>query len=303
MSTGQRRDLVPSSAKAVLCTPGAVCDEAPSVSALLTTRGRGAYTGARTVGRHSVFHWRFHVRRIAQSLRGMIDALHPDAAEHSDALLALTDEAQLRPRLDALAAFALREYAARFDGDEERKIVLLVTLEREPQLFCHVSALLDAPKIPTIVATVPAHRDNPTAKDTQWVEARLKYQVDPDVTELLLVNDGVVLEGSSSNFFAVKDGVVFTASTGMLPGSMQDVLATICPRLDVRIADEAPRIADAASWDEAFLTSTSRFVLPIGTIRLHEPAGAEIKLPSIALGSRLRQYIVDNAAEFSVRLV
>jgi len=59
-----QRDLVPSSGKAVLCTPDAVCADVPSVSDLLTTRARGAYTGARTVGRHSVFHWRFHVRRI-----------------------------------------------------------------------------------------------------------------------------------------------------------------------------------------------------------------------------------------------
>ena len=58
-----------------------------------------------------------------------------------------------------------------------------------------------------------------SSQDSAWVAQRMALEEEKpaDVNEVLLQDrDGNVLEGSSSNFFAVMDGVVYTAGEGVL---------------------------------------------------------------------------------------
>ncbi|NJL93533.1 MAG: hypothetical protein HC915_07275 [Anaerolineae bacterium] len=59
------------------------------------------------------------------------------------------------------------------------------------------------------VITIDAQRENPASKTTDWFHARAQWNADlpPDVYETLLVSaEGHLLEGSSSNFYAICAG-------------------------------------------------------------------------------------------------
>ena len=92
-----------------------------------------------------------------------------------------------------------------------------------------------------------------------------------------------LLEGLSSNFFAVYGGKVYTAAEGVLPGTVRDVVLSVCERhqipvvLEVRscclfgcwwVTDfpmilQAPVLSTLQDWEGAFISSTSRLVLPL----------------------------------------
>lgn len=91
---------------------------------------------------------------------------------------------------------------------------------------------------------------------------------DAGAHEALLVRDGVVLEGSQSNLFAVRDGTLITYPT------CNYILAGITRALVLEIADqlgipsrEAPIYLDQlGTMDELFLTGTTTEVMPISSV-------------------------------------
>ena len=85
------------------------------------------------------------------------------------------------------------------------------------------------------------------------------------VQEAVLLKDNFITEGSRSNIFMVKDGVVFThpKSTTILPGTERDLVLTLCQENAISITEEAFSLLDFQQADEAFITSTTSEVMPI----------------------------------------
>lgn len=112
--------------------------------------------------------------------------------------------------------------------------------------------------------TIPgAARRNPEAKTTDWVLNRDAFMVPEGVFQGLLVSDdGDILEGTSTNFYAVLEGTLRTAGGGMLPGIAQKVVFDVAPTI-MPLVKEAVRVADIPSLQEAFITSSSRGVVPV----------------------------------------
>lgn len=83
--------------------------------------------------------------------------------------------------------------------------------------------------------------------------------------EAVLVRDGYVTEGSSTNAYAVKDGVVYThpANKRILHGITRAAVLQVAAELGIEVREEAftPEFLQAA--DEAFITSTTSEVLAI----------------------------------------
>lgn len=113
-------------------------------------------------------------------------------------------------------------------------------------------------------------RDHPTAKDTRFIEFREKLrQQHPEVYEILIQsNTGKILEGMSSNFYAIRGGVLHTAGENILPGISRSILLQIAPML-LEVSFDPIYVSDLASLDEALLTSASRGVLPVVQIAGH----------------------------------
>ncbi|NWG18666.1 MAG: aminotransferase class IV [Chloroflexi bacterium] len=106
-------------------------------------------------------------------------------------------------------------------------------------------------------------RQNPASKNTGWMHARERFTLPPGIyTGLLLDADGLILEGLSSNFYAVLDGELRTAGAGMLPGIAQQVVFAVAPGV-LPVRKTAVSVRDVPRLDEAFITSSSRGIVPV----------------------------------------
>ena len=77
-----------------------------------------------------------------------------------------------------------------------------------------------------------------------------------------MAGDGSVLEGLSSNFFAVRDGVLRTEEGRVLQGVTRALVLEMAEGL-LPVDRTAVRMDDLGALAEAFITSVSREVLPL----------------------------------------
>jgi branched-chain amino acid aminotransferase len=117
--------------------------------------------------------------------------------------------------------------------------------------------------------TVPGSaRPNPAAKTTDWMQDReaLEKTLPQGIyTGLLLSKTGDILEGISSNFYAVLHGELRSAGKDVLPGIAQQVVYEVAPDV-LPVHREAVNVVDIPRLDEAFITSASRGIIPVVTI-------------------------------------
>jgi D-alanine transaminase len=119
-----------------------------------------------------------------------------------------------------------------------------------------------------------------TATDNRWLRCDIKSvsllancllrqtAVDAGAAETVLLREGMLTEGSASNIFVVKNGVIITPpkTNLILPGVTYDVVIELARAnrlpLEIRQVSEAG-VRDA---DELWLTSSTKEVLPIATL-------------------------------------
>lgn len=89
--------------------------------------------------------------------------------------------------------------------------------------------------------------------------------VEAGAYEAILVRDGVAIEGSSSNVFAVVDGALVTYPKGprILGGITREVVLDLARSLGLRVVEGPILVSDLGRATELFVTSTTAEVLPI----------------------------------------
>ncbi|MFW5745259.1 MAG: aminotransferase class IV [Spirochaetota bacterium] len=147
-----------------------------------------------------------------------------------------------------------------------------------PEVRAHGVACRTAPR---------AARASPRAKQTSWLADRAHLgdanrdgrRDDAPYEWLLLDDEERILEGASSNFYAVvprttrpdagdRDAVeVRTAGEGVLRGIARSIVLEVAPGV-IPVRLDAPGLSEARAAREAFLTSASRGVVPI--VRIDE---------------------------------
>ena len=100
-------------------------------------------------------------------------------------------------------------------------------------------------------------------KSTSYADHVLAYRhaLNAGADEALMLNSqGHLAEGSMSNVFVVKDGVVQTPSlaSGCLPGVTRQLVVALCADLDLPVKECQLGEQDIDSADEIFLTSSLR---------------------------------------------
>jgi len=111
-------------------------------------------------------------------------------------------------------------------------------------------------------------RQEPRAKATGFIGASrcVRHALPPDVHEVLIVDErDRILEGMSSNFFALKDGELHTAGEGVLEGVTRSLVLEIA-RAMLPVSLEPVTRAEVPALSEAFITSSSREVVPVVVI-------------------------------------
>jgi D-alanine transaminase len=86
--------------------------------------------------------------------------------------------------------------------------------------------------------------------------------------EALLLDEGLVREGASSSFFAVRGGRIIThpLDEHILPGVVRDHAIRLALAAKVRVDERPLREAELFDMDEAFITSTTQGVMPVTEI-------------------------------------
>ena len=100
-------------------------------------------------------------------------------------------------------------------------------------------------------------------KSTSYADHVLAYRhaLNAGADEALMLNSqGHLAEGSMSNVFVVKDGVVQTPSlaSGCLPGVTRQLVINLCADLDLPVEECQLGVQDIDNADEIFLTSSLR---------------------------------------------
>ncbi|MCG6927217.1 MAG: aminotransferase class IV [Acidobacteria bacterium] len=219
-------------------------DSLPAASMRLPA---GVFSTLRTYGGRGVVRFDAHLRRLEESAA----RLGRPAA------------------VDPAGARRLVGGALRAGGHAESRLRLTFA---PPRLFASVEAFVPLPpsayREGVACVTLYLHRDQPRVKDTRFIPtARGAYaQLPPGVEEgLLLAADGSILEGLSSNFFGVLERHLWTEDERALPGITRALTLEVArARLDL---ERRPvRRQDLPRLQEAFITSTSREVLPVARI-------------------------------------
>lgn len=80
---------------------------------------------------------------------------------------------------------------------------------------------------------------------------------------LLLSPTGQILEGTGTNFWAVRDGTLYTAGEGVLEGITREIILNLVQTLAIPLQLEAIRREDLTTIQEAALSGSSRAFLPV----------------------------------------
>jgi D-alanine transaminase len=113
--------------------------------------------------------------------------------------------------------------------------------------------------------------------DTRWLRCNIKtVQLLPNVLakqaaveagafEAIFVRDGIAMEGTHSNLFAVLNGELRThpANHLILPGVTRDVVLELARELDIPYREQAVTEAELRWVEELFFTGTTTDVLPV----------------------------------------
>lgn len=86
---------------------------------------------------------------------------------------------------------------------------------------------------------------------------------------LLVDSEHKILEGTRSNFFAIKDGKLFTAQDEkVLLGITRDRVIKAAKQFGLQILYEAPSVEQvlAGSYDELFISATSMAAMPVSRV-------------------------------------
>lgn len=116
------------------------------------------------------------------------------------------------------------------------------------------------------VETVTLLRMNPREKSTAFIgasEAERKKIAREGIFEALLVKNGRILEGLTSNFFYVMDGVLHTARHGILLGVTRAMVIRAARGAGVEVRYKPLKLDQLPAVEEAFITSSSRGIVPV----------------------------------------
>lgn len=188
---------------------------------------------------------------------------HLDRLEQSAALVGIA------VRLDrAVLRQGLRYLIEQTDYADSR---FRITIPQASPETIYLSVEPFKPVPPEIIAsgarlmTVAVQRANPAAKTTAWMAERkpVTENLPSGVYEgLLRAEDGTLLEGLSSNFYAVMDDTLRTAGAGVLAGIAQRIVFQVAPGV-LPVQREPIGVRDLPFIDEAFITSAGRGVVPV----------------------------------------
>jgi branched-subunit amino acid aminotransferase/4-amino-4-deoxychorismate lyase len=221
--------------------------EVDSLTELARVEPDGVYTVSRTYRGHQAVMLEAHLSRLEESARLERIPIQLDRQALRAALRRLLREA------------GFPEARFRITIPSAQPAAPLLAAEPLPE----TSAALRQQGV--AAATLRITRLNPRAKSNAWIAARerAQQQLPSGAYEgIILSPQDELLEGFSSNIYAVLEGQLRTSEDSMLYGIARRIVLEVAGSLlPVRL--EPARLADLPRLQEALLSSSGRGVVPI----------------------------------------
>lgn len=118
--------------------------------------------------------------------------------------------------------------------------------------------------------------------------------------ENVMIRGGLLTEGSHTNVFFARNGVLYTHPLGphILPGITRTLVLELCRAEGIPVREDAVSLAELPSVDEAFLSGTTTQVLSIGRIEYEGESLFEVP-SSGPVTRRLQEAFVRRVREFT----
>jgi branched-chain amino acid aminotransferase len=212
----------------------------------------GVYSVIRTYGHNKFLRLDHHLARTVNSMRLLgwdyqLDESRLRQAIHT--LCTAFPSPEMRVRIDVLAEPAYRQ------GTESRELLALMPFTPLPSTYYTQGVTVDF--------ATELHRANPLIKTADFADARKRSSHSPAAYESLLVANGKILEGASSNFYGVRGGVLYTAGQGVLEGITRSVILDLARQLPMPVQLAAIAVNEVSELAEAAISSSSRGLLPV----------------------------------------
>jgi branched-subunit amino acid aminotransferase/4-amino-4-deoxychorismate lyase len=244
----------------------------------------GIYSALRTFGGHRFLRLPAHLDRC----RACVKRAGWDTRFDYDGLCVALDRAVRAGAADVRVRFDLLQ--APLPGGEATIVLGVGPHEPVPAAILGQGARLGlAPK--------GLARHEPLIKFSEWVERRaLCVEADPGAYEyLLLDSQGCVLEGTSSNFYALCGNTLVTADDGVLEGITRQVTLELARARGLSLRFQRLPVDELAACDEAFITSSTRGIVPVTRVADTPIGSGKVGALVPALGADYDAYALTHA--------
>jgi branched-chain amino acid aminotransferase len=222
----------------------------PDFDSITVNLPSGLYTTFRTyAGRTKVIGLGKHLERLYA----------PAKAE--EVVPAIPRQADLRGLLGNLLAR---------DSEQEARIRLILDMSKNPgEIYILIQKLRALPaevyREGVRVDISATSREKPSLKQTQFINISSfeRKRLSRELFEILLTQNGRILEGLTSNFFYVRESILATAARGVLAGVTRQTVISIARQAGITVRYKALPVQEIPEIEEAFLTSSSRGVVPV----------------------------------------
>ena len=235
-----------------------------------------------------------HLRRLERSL-GEIEMGHPVPL---DTLTELQLELARRNNLTEGGI-----YLQITRGAAERDFAYPKNAHPSLVMFTQARDLINDPRAKTGVSVI-------TTPDLRWKRRDIKSvamlaqtiakqeAAKVGASEAVMVEDGVVTEGSSSTVWIVKDGTLITRqlSNAVLPGVTRLSVLALCEELGLKVEERTYSVEELYEADEAFITAATTLVMPV--VKVDDRVMTNGAPGEVA--SRLRSLYIENARKTAV---
>jgi branched-chain amino acid aminotransferase len=244
----------------------AVPDGAHSIHELFDTLPLGVYSALRTFQHERFLDLEGHLERTNRSM----ELLGWDFRLDRPALRRALHETVTRaPFEDSRVRFDVLRTSADALGTDARVLIALSPFAPIPEGILREGARVEL--------TAALRRERPRIKTAEFVLRRRPYPLErQDAFEHIMVDpQGLLLEGTSSNFHAVRGGELWTAGEGVLEGITSRILVTLARSEGILVRAQKVSRDELGQLDEAFLSSSIRGVVPIVRIGETRIGGGE----------------------------
>ena len=226
--------------------------------------GDGVYETVRTYG-YRVFHWPDHDRRLRQSCRAVALAC-PWSSAALERMVRRIARENRKP--DATVRITLSRGPGPLGLDPalcpKPTLALLLHPDRRVEALRGAGASVGIPRI---------RRNHPRCLDPQiksnnslnTIFAKMEAKRLKVFEAVLLNLDGFLTEGTTSNLFFARRGILYTPALacGLLSGVTRRAVMTLARRAKIAVREGRYAPADLRRADEAFLCSTTLEIMPI----------------------------------------